>query len=112
MVLSIIKFGNNTPTLYPFHIVNKIHPRNLTGINSHATLNDVISNIPAKKPFINSTITINLYSQNNDMDKLQKNVKINENLRINILPTKLVINPIEKFVTNLERQKPIPIKDI
>jgi hypothetical protein len=112
IVLSIIKLGNKTPTLYPFQIVKRIHPLNLTGINSHATLNEVISKIPAKKPFINSTITIILYSQNKDIDKFQKNVKIKENFKTNILPNKLVKNQIKKFVTNLERQKPIPMKEI
>jgi hypothetical protein len=81
-------------------------------MNSHATLNEVISKIPAKNPFINSTITIILYSQNKDINKFEKNVKINENLRTNILPSKFVKNPIKKFVTNLDRQNPIPIKDI
>jgi len=97
-VLNIITLGNKTPTLYPFQIVKSIQPLNLTSMNSHATLNEVISNIPAKKPFINSTMTIILYSQNKDIDKLQKNVNINENFNRNILPNKLVRNPIKKFV--------------
>ena len=112
IVLSIIKFGNRTPTLYPFQIVKRIQPLNLTGINSQATLNEVISNTPAKKPFKNSTITIILYSQKREIDKLQKKVEINANFRTNILPKRLVKNPIRKLVTNLERQNPIPIKDI
>ena len=65
-----------------------------------------------KNPFINSTITTTLYSQNKDINKLQINVKIKENLRTSILPNKLVKKPIKKFVTNFERQKPIPINDI
>ena len=112
IVFSIIKFGNKTPTLYPFQIVKRIHPLKRTGINSQATLKEVISNTPAKNPFKNSTITIILYSQKREINKLQKKVKISANFRTNILPKRLVKNPIEKLVMNFERQKPIPIKEI
>ena len=81
-------------------------------MNSHATLNDVISKTPAKKPFKNSTITMILYSQKSDMDKLLKKVNIKANFSTNILPKRLVKNPIKKFVINFDKQKPIPIKDI